>query len=298
MFLTCDTLFLCPKKHDAQVLSYPKLSSWLAAPYSDPDGRSDWTTAASPSPSFGHCLMLIPITGKIASGKTTLCETITSLLPESFNHIAAGKLMRKHIRRASPLGIRIKGLLDENKGTSFLPRDIVPSIIMEAIYENPSLISPKILLLDGFPACRRDWGVFLNLRDCQSTGKNLYPFLHLQLHTTEEQRKRQFHRRSHTTSRSDDSLTSYHNRSALARMEQPLLDQTLVQDGLMPALIPPSVTTLTDRVKFTLAIILHHLELLQTKEQEDPPQKALTFLTGDILLGLQRISSLTSLSRL
>lgn len=239
--------------------------------------------------------MFILVTGKIASGKTTLCETLESLLPNSIKHIAPGKLMRQHIQAHSPLGRRIETLLVQNKGLAFLPRDIVPSIMMESIYEDPSLgMGPKILLLDGFPACRPDWDVFLNLQDHNTKTKNLYPFLHLQLHAEENQRSMQFHRRMHLTSRTDDSLSAYENRSALASAEQPYLNHTLVKDGLTPAHIPSSVTKLLDRVKFTLTMLHHHISILDTDVPGGPPCRALTLLTQDILMALQRLSDLSA----
>jgi adenylate kinase family enzyme len=95
---------------------------------------------------------LIIVLGGPASGKGTLCESLTKNLNYLY-HISAGDL----IRSQNDLNIEFKNLM---KNGFILPPEFVGNLIMSYIEKN--IDTDKIILLDGFPRDENNYNYFCN----------------------------------------------------------------------------------------------------------------------------------------
>ncbi len=88
--------------------------------------------------------MRMVLLGPPGAGKGSLAGLIKDMM--GIAHISTGDMLREEMKKNSPLGMEIKGLVEKG---ALVPDEVVTRLVQEKVSHDPSLA--KGYMLDGFP---------------------------------------------------------------------------------------------------------------------------------------------------
>ncbi|NNG39039.1 adenylate kinase [Flexivirga sp. ID2601S] len=181
------------------------------------------------------------ILGPPGAGKGTQAELIAA--ERGIPHISTGDIFRDNIKRETPLGVQVKGILDSG---GYVPDEVTNEIVADRLAQDDAKDG---FLLDGYPRTLAQVKALDEL--LAGDGHALDAVLELQV--DEQELVQRLVKRAETSGRADDTEDVIRERQEIYRRETAPLVQTYTERDLVVDVDGMGeMSAVTDRIRAAL----------------------------------------------
>ncbi|WP_171153445.1 adenylate kinase [Flexivirga aerilata] len=185
--------------------------------------------------------MRLIILGPPGAGKGTQAELIAA--ERGIPHISTGDIFRDNIKRETPLGVQVKGILDSG---GYVPDEVTNEIVADRLAQDDAKDG---FLLDGYPRTLAQVKALDEL--LAGDGHALDAVLELQV--DEQELVQRLVKRAETSGRADDTEDVIRERQEIYRRETAPLVQTYTERDLVVDVDGMGeMSAVTDRIRAAL----------------------------------------------
>ncbi|WP_265445911.1 adenylate kinase [Flexivirga meconopsidis] len=185
--------------------------------------------------------MRLIILGPPGAGKGTQAELIAK--ERGIPHISTGDIFRDNIKRETPLGVQVKGILDSG---GYVPDEVTNQIVADRLAQDDA---KNGFLLDGYPRTLAQVQALDDL--LAKDGHALDAVLELQV--DDQELVQRLVKRAETSGRADDTEDVIRERQEIYRRETAPLVQTYTERDLVVDVDGMGeMSEVTDRVRAAL----------------------------------------------